>query len=250
MISQPSSGRCVNGVVKSSRQAEASPVTRPRPARQPPIPPAGGQPDRDRVWLALWDSIGETLAGIARDSQDALLQENAPPEAADRLRALRRKALDGLEDLKVGKAAADRMGLRKRGLCDQLRAMGRRFAEGSGIPTDMRLPRGDPEITEEAAAAILTVADEALEGLVRRSRATGVVLELGTNDERILLTVRDDGVSLLARQGPNWRASPHASLRGISRALEQVRGTVSVAAVRPRGIVVRASIPVSEPPLL
>jgi len=203
--------------------------------------PAAGVPDRG--WRDLFDSLGDSLNRAAIEAQEMIL--SAPdPAVADELRVVRRRSLDSMDDLRAARAAIERARVRESGLFAGLRALARRFSETSGIYADLRLPRLEPSPTSDVAWAIYSVADEAFEGLIRRSRATGVVLTLVGCQGELRFTIRDDGVGLAARQGFGWRASPLASLRAISRTLEALGGRAQVSAnIRPRGLLLRAEVP-------
>jgi len=87
------------------------------------------------------------------------------------------------------------------------------------------------------------VVREALDNLERDARATGVVVTLARKDGDVELVIRDDGVGLVARQGPGGRSSPHFGIRAMTRCLEQVGGRVRVTPAKPRGLTIRATAP-------
>lgn len=195
-----------------------------------------------RALRDIENALGETLADIDRMS-DLGLARTDDPRAIEDFLAIRRRAVEGLEDLQAARDAIAREHLRAGKLVRGLRELTRRFQIQTRILTELRLPTGEPAPIDEVAWALYAVADEALESLERRSRATGVVLILQERNDEISLSIRDDGVGLLARQDTAWRTSPHAAIRKMRRSMEGVGGVVNVTSVRPRGLLVRAMVP-------
>lgn len=187
-------------------------------------------------------SVGDALVDIARLSNAAITVADGQREVAQILE-IRQRAVEGLEDLQAARDARARDRLRMRRLMPGLRELTQRFQAQTRILTELRTPTREPALPEDVAWALYSVAEEALYGLERRSRATGIVIIVGGGSEEISLSIRDDGVGLLARQGAGWRASPHAAVRAMSRTMEAVGGEVSISSARPRGLLVRAVIP-------
>jgi signal transduction histidine kinase len=230
---------------RSDISGPADPSRSKRGTTSAPPRPKGTTTDRERVWRQLEKTLGESLTRIARDSHDALFDAR-DPELSELLRSVRKSAIEGLQDLQSVREAIDRETLREQGLTTSLRTLAHRFQATTGIFTELRLPRDVPAVSDEAEWALHVVTEEALEGLARRSRATGVLLDLRASEDEITLAVRDDGIGLMARQGAGWRATPHVTVRAMTRAVEYVGGSVDVTTVRPRGILVRAVVPLHQ----
>ena len=186
--------------------------------------------------------LADSLTESANECLDQLLATR-DPVLAEQLRSLRGTALNCLEDVRAARETVERATLERDGLFRDLRSLARRFAAASGIDIDLRLPRREPHLAPEMAWAIHSVADEALEGLALRSRATGVVLTLASSASDVVLTMRDDGVGLITRQGRGWRASPLTAFRTIRRAVEPLRGSARLWTLRPRGLLLAAELP-------
>ncbi len=124
-----------------------------------------------------------------------------------------------------------------------LRDLARGFQAQTRILTELRAPRFDLPIPEEVASALCNVAGEALDGLERLSRATGIVMILRAGRDRISLSIRDDGVGLLARQDAGPGPSPHTAIRAMRRTMEGVGGAVTFVPARPRGLLVQVDVP-------
>ena len=60
-----------------------------------------------------------------------------------------------------------------------------------------------------------------------------------SDDERIAVSIRDDGVGLPA----DWARPGHFGLRGLAQRIEHLGGTFSVANCPTRGVQLQATIP-------
>jgi signal transduction histidine kinase len=128
------------------------------------------------------------------------------------------------------------------GFMPSLQALAGRFTRATGIGVEVRTG-AVPALAGEVEAALYWVVREALDNLERDGRATGVVITLTGNDADVELVIRDDGVGLVARQGPGARSSPHFGIRAITRCLEQIGGHVRITRAHPRGLTIRARAP-------
>jgi len=202
--------------------------------------PRGTPADADR-WRSLVTEMADSLTRSAMECHDQL-QATTDANLRRQLLALRRTALRCLDEVRAARESVDRAALEARGLPADLRDMARRFATSSGIDVDLRVPKNVPEASPEIAWALHSIADEAFDGLLRLSRATGVVLTLASTERRLVLTMRDDGVGLISRQGRGWRASPLVAFRTIKRIVEPFPGSARLWSLRPRGILLAAEL--------
>jgi signal transduction histidine kinase len=187
-------------------------------------------------------SLGDTLTRIARLSQGAL-RDPLDPSIVETIDSIHTLAVEGLEDLRSAREAIARDGLRSKDLPASLRSLVRTFELETRIPVDLRIPARAGALSDEIAWALYAVADEVLHGLGRLSRATGVVVGIQATHDTVSLSIRDDGVGLLERQGAGWRASPHVTLRAIRRTIDAVAGGIRVRSLMPRGLLVTAAVP-------
>ncbi len=95
------------------------------------------------------------------------------------------------------------------------------------------------ELGGSVALAIYRVVQEGLLNALRHSRAATIDIELQSTDERIVVTITDDGVGLPA----DWAKPGHFGLRGLAHRLEHLGGTLSVHDREPHGVRLTAEIP-------
>jgi two-component system, NarL family, sensor histidine kinase DevS len=199
--------------------------------------------DRERIARDLHDTVGQTLYGIGLTVEDVLAGVD-DPELLSRLRDVRDRAAQGVSDVRSAVYALSFLHVRERGLAASLRALARRFTLATGVDALCRVPARLPSLDEDVASGLYRVAHEALVNVERHARATGVVLSVGVRDESVEMVIRDDGVGLSRRDGTTWQSSAHFGLRSMARSMEEVGGRFEVTRARPRGLVLRARVPV------
>jgi two-component system sensor histidine kinase UhpB len=98
------------------------------------------------------------------------------------------------------------------------------------LPADL-----GPSIT----LAIYRVVQEGLINALRHAQASRVDVDVGSNAERIIVTVADDGVGLPA----DWARPGHFGLRGLADRVEQLGGSFDIGRAGARGVCLSAAIP-------
>lgn len=83
------------------------------------------------------------------------------------------------------------------------------------------------------------IAQEALHNIVKHARASTVVLQLVTQENEIMLEVRDNGRGF----DPAGPFPGHLGLRSMRERAERVGGTLSIESVPGQGTYVRARVP-------
>jgi signal transduction histidine kinase len=154
---------------------------------------------------ALWDDTPDearTLLGHAHTATRNGLTETR--------RALHDLRASPLEDLGIGLA---------------LRSLAESVASRNGLAVAVDVPEQVEALSPAVEQCLYRVAQESLENVSRHAAAEHVVLRLAVDDERVTLTVSDDGqgfdpetVDLEQRLG----------LRGMRERAEMVGGTLAV----------------------
>jgi signal transduction histidine kinase len=133
------------------------------------------------------------------------------------------------------------------GLVPSLRALARQFTATWDVPAELRVEGRIPALPDEVESALYRVAHEALVNVERHARATGVLLALRGLPDAVELCIRDDGVGLDQRQAADWRSAAHFGMRSMARAVEQAGGRFDAGPGRPRGLTIRARVPMRVP---
>ncbi|MFG2041553.1 HAMP domain-containing protein [Dactylosporangium sp. NPDC048998] len=175
---------------------------------------------------------------IAITIQSGGAVSSVPPELQELRRHLSAvpDGLNGvLDDLREISRDIHPMILSDRGLQPALKALARR----SGVPVelDVHLDRRLPEPIEMAAYHI---AAEALANADRHARASHARLDVTVRDDKLHLTVHDDGVG---------GADPArgAGLRGLADRVDALEGSITIDSPRGQGTTLRAELPLELP---
>lgn len=201
--------------------------------------------ERERIARDLHDTVGQTLYGIGLKLQDVLV-EVEDLELAAKLGELRELAARGVADVRSAVYALSFLHVRARGFLPSLRALVRQFTRATGIVAELRVEGSISALSEEVENALYRVAHEALVNVDRHARATGVVVSLLAYEGQIELAIRDDGVGLDQRQAADWQSAAHFGLRTMARSIEEIEGRFNVSRASPRGLLIRATVPLHE----
>jgi len=191
--------------------------------------------ERRRLRSDLHDGVGPTLSG-ARMQVRACLGRDVSPEVAATLGAL-------AEDLSQASAEIRRVidGLRPpaldRGLEEALRAAVRRYDGIDSVRVDLDLAENLDGFPAAVEVATYRVLDEALSNAVRHAEPTTVSVRLVRSDDRLELTVRDDGTGFVAAREDG------VGLTSMRERCEELGGQLDLTTT-PSGTMVQATFPI------
>ena len=186
--------------------------------------------ERRRLGRDLHDGAQQRLVKVVIDLQMAL----AEPAPAEESRALVGSALEearaAIEDLRELATGLHPSILANRGLRGAIVALTARapLPVSFGVP-DVRLPAS-------VEAACYFVTSEALTNVAKHAAASEAHVDVTVDDERVVLTVGDDG-----RGGA--QAIPGRGLGGLHDRVAAFGGTLEVVSPAGKGTTVRATIP-------
>ena len=143
--------------------------------------------ERERISRDLHDLLGHTLSVIALKSELASrLAHSDPTRAADEIRDVERVSREALSEVR---GAVE--GYRRRGLSGELRSAARAL-EPSGVR--MVASVADTQMSARHESVLALALREAVTNVVRHARAKTCWISLHDDEDRLVLTVRDDGV--------------------------------------------------------
>lgn len=158
--------------------------------------------EKTRIARDLHDELGQLLTGLKMDLRWVERRlgdlESSGPVNAILDQVVAASELAGQTVATVQRIAADLRpsALDRLGLGAALRHEARQFQERSGIPCQVILAEGLPDLRSEAATALYRIGQEALTNVARHARASRVVVSLGADAEAVTLRVEDDGVGI------------------------------------------------------
>jgi signal transduction histidine kinase len=197
--------------------------------------------ERTRIAREIHDELGQQLTVLNMDL--AWLRKRLPAD----LSALREKA----ESMSMMTAAAiesvRRISSKLRpgllddlGLAAAMQWQAEEFTQRTGIRCDVTVPRHEPVVPRDPATALFRVFQEALTNIARHSGATGARVSLSAFEERLQLTVQDDGAGI----DPDRISDPRSlGLAGMRERVRSLGGRLTVERGDGRGTTVTATVP-------
>lgn len=129
------------------------------------------------------------------------------------------------------------------GLCSAIRWYVDGFSERSHIQVDLLMPADLGRLPDDVEIAIFRVVQECLTNVYRHSGSTSCSVQLGREQDRLRLEIRDCGHGL-PRSGKEQPVSG-VGLRGMQERLRQLGGTLEIDSSE-TGTAVVATVPVTE----
>jgi signal transduction histidine kinase len=204
--------------------------------------------EKTRIARDLHDELGQLLTGLKMDLR-WIERRVGELEPSDRVNAILDQVvaaseLAGQTVSTVQRIAADLRpsALDRLGLGAALRHEGRRFQERSGIPCQVVVAEGLPELRGEAATALYRIGQEALTNVARHARASRGLVSLAADPESLTLRVEDDG-----RGMGDVAAGPESlGILGMKERAQMLGGDVAFARRGERGTVVTLRVPLAR----
>jgi two-component system, NarL family, sensor histidine kinase UhpB len=193
--------------------------------------------ERLRVARELHDEIGQTLTAIALEAErGAGVDEGTDREAWERVAAWAQQSVEDLRRIarRLRPEALDDLGL-----INAFISLCNRMSEYGGIPITRALPERLPEHSPEVDLVLYRVAQEALWNVIRHAEASSVQVALSLTDDRLLLSIRDDGRGL----GAGADQTERNGLRGMRERAMLVGGTFAIASQPGEGTEVKLEVP-------
>jgi signal transduction histidine kinase len=194
--------------------------------------------ERRRLARELHDETGQALTSILLGLKS--IRGARSDEEAERAEAeLRELVVQALQDVRSLAVELRPTALDDFGLVPALERLVETFAERSGIKTAIEAHLGDARLPSETETVLYRLVQEALTNVVKHAAATSV---------SIVLTRRDDGVSLLVEDNGRGFApgdvSPDAlGLVGMRERLALLGGTLAIEAPPGEGTSLAAHVP-------
>jgi two-component system sensor histidine kinase UhpB len=199
---------------------------------------AGREEERRALARELHDEVGQTLTAVLAHLD--IVARRAPAELAPSLDDSREGVRASLEQVRtvVNRLRPDT--LEDLGLVSAIRALSGRIARQTGLAISLVLDERLPPLDADAELVVYRIAQEAMTNAVRHARASAIDLELGLDDQGLVLRVRDDG------RGVPDRLLELSGIRGMRERALLVGGDLNVDSTATGGTEIRLRIPTLE----
>ena len=190
--------------------------------------------ERKRVAQELHDEVGQALTAVML--QLSRLTKRSPAELENELREAHETTRASLDDVRRIARQLRPEALDDLGLVPALVALATTFAARTGLRVYRRLDEDLPPLPPEAELALFRVAQESLTNAARHSGSSGVELWLESDQDEVLLRVRDHGKGLDGTR-------PGSGIRGMRERALLIGGDLTIETVAGGGGEVRLRIP-------
>jgi signal transduction histidine kinase len=200
--------------------------------------------ERKRVARELHDELGQALGGLAFQigSLEGLIKSD-PKCAIDRLEGIRElvsRTTDRMYDiiLALRPTALDDLGL-----VIALRTVAERVLSVAGISFEINVDGIDARLPAELEIVLYRVCQEALNNVLKHSRADHVTISLSQNEDRIEVEIMDNGTGFDPEAISLRDDAPHGlGLLGMQERVNLCGGTLEVLSHPGVGTLVRVRI--------
>ena len=196
--------------------------------------------ERNRIAQELHDTLSHTLSGLSVQLETMKAYwEIDPTTARQRLDKSLAATRSGLEETRRILMALRAKPLEELGLLPALRQMAEEAAARSGITLDLTLPDTKPSLSPEAEQCVYRVAQEAITNVLKHSNATILTVNLLSKDDKITLTIHDNGIGFDATANNN---NEHFGLLGMKERVQCINGKLGVTSQPGSGTTVQLTI--------
>jgi two-component system, NarL family, sensor histidine kinase UhpB len=178
--------------------------------------------ERARIARELHDEVGQTLTAIALEAERAAEVGSETDRASWARVAL--WAQQSVEELRRIARRLRPEALDDLGLINAFIALCGRISEHGGFKIERRLPDRVPPHSPDIDLVLYRIAQESLTNIRRHADATRVLVELDWGEDRIALTVRDNGRGF----PPSAAEGSKAGLAGMRERALLIGGNLSI----------------------
>jgi len=212
---------------------------------------ASQENERKRIAAELHDSLGQRLVVInnlalfalrSRDksSQDSGSGNTIDPTAVEEISSETKIAIQETREISYNLRPfqLDRLGLRK-----AIEALIRTVAKSTGIQISAEVDDIDDLFPEELRINFYRIVQEGLNNIVKHAEATEVNVRIQRKDERMVLTIQDNGRGFAAAGGrPTQSGQSGFGLTGMAERANLLGGELQVQSAPGRGTVMTVVI--------
>jgi len=202
--------------------------------------------ERGRIARELHDGLVQSLAGIAFHLEyyrDALGPETATVRAG--FESMAREVKGALHEAR-SMIHELRSEPRPENLCAALSNLIDQVTAKTDLPITADIPRVVPPLSRAQASALLRVAQEALQNIVKHAAADHACLHLAIADDRVVLRIADNGCGFAFPPAEITDHSVHFGLIGMNERAIMNGGTLLIESSVGKGTTVQLVFPIAS----
>jgi signal transduction histidine kinase/ligand-binding sensor domain-containing protein len=202
--------------------------------------------DRKRIASELHDGVSQTLVVIRNWSQTSgqSLPEDSP--ARKRLGDISAAASQALGEVREVVQDLVPYHLERVGLSEAIREAATRVADSSGIPITCTCPDLAGALSPEMSLRLFRVAQEALNNIVKHSRAASASVEITREPRGVRLAIRDNGKGFDPAAVTPTTAGDGFGLVGMSERVRMMGGDINIVSAPGHGTTITILVPSTD----
>ncbi|HZE51602.1 MAG TPA: GAF domain-containing protein [Jatrophihabitantaceae bacterium] len=201
--------------------------------------------ERQRIAIALHDSVGAMLFSIGAEVRDLQSTACAHPELLAKLRGVEARVADTAAAFRESLAVLD-MVTPNQALTATLRGDCEEFGRRTGVTARCVALTDVPVLDDAHCAAVVAVVREALVNVEKHAEATSVVVSVAATDGGVAVAIADDGLGWTAAGERATGPVNHSTGIGLQASynrLARLGGALSVVGNEDGGLTVRTWVP-------
>jgi PAS domain S-box-containing protein len=184
--------------------------------------------EQRRIALELHDRVGQSLTGLNLNLQ--AIQSMVPPGQTGAIKRLEDSLLlveETTRQVRGLMAELDPPLLQEYGLLAALRFAGQKFSERTGLLMWINGRDDLPRFPHRTEKTLFRIAQECLNNVVKHAQATRVQITFTGDDQKVVLSVEDDGVGFDPQQ-PFMEGQPSWGLVAIRERVNSICGELLI----------------------
>jgi signal transduction histidine kinase len=199
--------------------------------------------ERRRIGFDLHDDLGQKLTGmllIARALEQRLGREgHKEVEEVRRVCELIEQSVHHTHNLAHHFSSIDANG---GDLAEVMNGLAATVEKMFGIPCECTMKGDIPEVTENTSAQFYKIAQEAVSNAIKHGKATCVWISITGNSQRLVVTIRNDGIPFSPPLNPKARMG----LRTMNYRANTIGATFEIKPNQKNGTVVTCVLPLNK----
>ncbi len=176
--------------------------------------------ERQRVAAELHDGLGQSLAIIKNRAQMGLRNQTNPDRIMEQLEEISATATASILEVREIAHNLRPYELDRLGLGAAIESMVERVSNSTSISLSADLERMEDLLSPEAETSVYRIVQEALNNVIKHSKATAARIEIRTSGKQMTISIQDNGKGIPVSAGNGNNASGF----GLAGIAERVRG--------------------------
>lgn len=204
---------------------------------------ASQEAERRRIAGELHDSLGQNLSIIKNRALLATRASGIPASASEHLQAIERIASDAIDETRNLAHNLRPAHIEQVGLTASLQELIREVSQSSQIHFERRVENVDGVFNHDATTNVYRIAQEALNNLIKHSRAQEAVITIERDLHSVHIRIADDGVGFDPARAVEQRG---LGLTSITERVRMLGGHLDIQSAPGKGSQVLIDLPIAE----